>query len=169
MRKASAVVGSTIFFFLAPGIVAGYVPWRISGWRVAARAWNPWPVQGVGALLITAGLAALVECFARFAMQGRGTPAPPMSTERLVVSGLYRYVRNPMYVAVFAMVTGQGLLFGSRTVLVYAVCVWVGFTLFVLVYEEPTLRRRYGVQFTEYCAHVRRWAPRVRPWTAGDR
>jgi len=165
MRKASSVIGSTIFFVLAPGMVAGLVPWLLCGWRVAARAWNPWPVRGVGVLLILSGLAALVACFARFAVEGRGTPAPAMPTETLVVSGLYRYVRNPMYVAVFAMVAGEGLLFGSRVVLVYAACVWVGFTLFVLLYEEPTLRRRYGSSFDAYCAQVRRWTPRMRPWT----
>lgn len=165
MKKPVALIGSTAFFFLAPGIIAGYVPWRISAWRIEAQPWNPWPVRWLGGLVIAAGIAALVECFARFALHGRGTPAPPMPTETMVVSGLYRYVRNPMYVAVFAIVAGQGLLFGDRRVLLYAACVWLGFTVFVLLYEEPTLRRRYGSQFDTYCAHVRRWLPRLHPWT----
>jgi len=87
-----------------------------------------------------------------------------MPTEVLVVSGLYRYVRNPMYVAVFAIVLGQAVLFASGATAVYAACTWIACTLFVLLYEEPTLRRRYGAQYETYCRHVRRWIPRLTPW-----
>jgi protein-S-isoprenylcysteine O-methyltransferase Ste14 len=80
-----------------------------------------------------------------------------------VVAGLYRYVRNPMYVAVLALILGQGLFCGSVAVLAYGLCVWVACHLFVVAYEEPTLRRKFGAGYDQYCARVRRWIPRLRP------
>jgi len=167
MKNAAAALSTTIFFFAAPGFVAGLGPWWVNHWRFSSPPWDPLPLRWLGGALIVIGLVALVECFARFAISGRGTPAPPMPTERLVVSGLYRYVRNPMYLAVFTLIAGQGLLFGSRGTLEYAAGVWLAFALFVMAYEEPTLRRRYGAQYEEYCAHVRRWWPRRVAWNAG--
>jgi protein-S-isoprenylcysteine O-methyltransferase Ste14 len=164
MKKASAAFGSTAFFVVAPGFIAGLAPFWINHWRFSAPAWDSQPLRWAGAVLIGAGLIALVECFARFVHKGHGTPAPVAPTDTLVVSGLYRYVRNPMYVGVFAIIAGQGLLFGDAWTLVYAACVWVGFTVFVLAYEEPTLRRTYGVQYFLYCENVHRWWPRLRPW-----
>lgn len=160
----SAALGTTAFFFVAPGMVAGLVPWWLNGWRFSSPAWDPRPLKWAGAGLILAGLAVLIECFARFVTKGHGTPAPPMPTDTLVISGFYRYVRNPMYLAVCAVVAGQGLLFGDVRTLVYAACLWAGFTVFVMAYEEPTLRRRYSWQYAEYCSHVRRWWPRTRGW-----
>jgi protein-S-isoprenylcysteine O-methyltransferase Ste14 len=154
MKKALAAGATTLFFFLAPGLVAGLVPWLLSHWTFRSTTWDSPPF----------GLGALIECFVRFALRGRGTPAPLLPTEVLIVSGLYRFVRNPMYVAVFLIVAGQGVLFGSTPILLYAACVWTAFTLFVLLYEEPTLRRRFGQQYSEYCTHVHRWVPRLRPW-----
>lgn len=110
------------------------------------------------------GVAILVECFSRFAIAGRGTPAPIAPTENLVGSGLYRHVRNPMYVAVLAIIVGQVLVFGSLVLLGYAGLVWVLFHGFVLLHEEPTLRRKFGSSYDVYRANVRRWWPRVRPW-----
>src|SRR5262249_29181253 len=118
----------------------------------------------VGVLLIAAGLPILLDSFARFALQGLGTPAPIFPTRHLVVSGLFRYVRNPMYVAVVSLVLGQGLFFGSVRVLEYGIAVWAAFHLFVLIYEEPTLRRTYGAEYEQFCANVPRWIPRLRPW-----
>jgi protein-S-isoprenylcysteine O-methyltransferase Ste14 len=164
MKRTAAAIGSIAFFFVAPGFIAGLAPFWISRWHFSAPPWDPQPMRWLGVALIGTGLIALVECFARFVHRGHGTPAPPMPTETLVVSGLYRYVRNPMYVGVFAIISGQGLLFGDAGTLVYAACVWVGFTVFVKLYEEPTLRRRYGTQYLHYCANVRRWWPRLRPW-----
>jgi protein-S-isoprenylcysteine O-methyltransferase Ste14 len=120
----------------------------------------------VGVLLVVAGLAALLDSFARFALQGLGTPAPIFPTRHLVVSGLFRYVRNPMYVPVLSLILDQGLLFGSIRVLEYGIAVWVAFYLFVLVDEEPTLRNSYGLEYEEFCANVPRWIPRLRPWLA---
>jgi protein-S-isoprenylcysteine O-methyltransferase Ste14 len=91
-----------------------------------------------------------------------------MPTRRLVVSGLYRYVRNPMYVAVTSIIVGQGLLFGSVATLEYGAVVWLCFFLFVLAYEEPALRATYGDEYKRFCANVPRWIPRLRPWEAND-
>jgi len=118
----------------------------------------------LGALLICAGLPLLLDSFTRFALQGLGTPAPVAPPKHLVVSGLYRYVRNPMYVAVSSLIFGQGLLFGSVQVLKYGVAVFVGFHLFVLLYEEPVLRDKFGPEYDSYCRNVRRWWPRMKAW-----
>ena len=164
MRQTRAVLGSAIFLVLAPGIVAGYVPCRICRWHVGAPLLGISFVRVLGVLLIAAGLPVLLDSFARFALQGLGTPAPIFPTRHLVVSGLFRYVRNPMYVAVLSLIFGQGLLFGSIHVLEYGIAVWVAFYFFVLVYEEPTLRKSYGREYEEFCANVPRWIPRLRPW-----
>jgi protein-S-isoprenylcysteine O-methyltransferase Ste14 len=118
-------------------------------------------------LVIAAAVPIVLESFARFALQGVGTPAPVFPTQRLVVSGFYRYVRNPMYVAVVSIVLGQALVFGDVRVLAYGVVAWLVTHLFVLFYEEPTLRRTFGVEYENYCKHVRRWVPRLRPWQVG--
>jgi protein-S-isoprenylcysteine O-methyltransferase Ste14 len=163
MRQIASILGSAIFLVLAPGIVAGYIPWRICRWQFAAPLLGSWS-RVVGVLLIAAGLPVLLDSFARFALQGLGTPAPVFPTRHLVVSGLFRYVRNPMYVAVLSLILGQGLLFGSVRVLEYALAVLAGFYLFVLLYEEPTLRRSFGTEYEDFCANVPRWIPRLRPW-----
>jgi len=164
MRRLLAILGSAIFLVVAPGIVAGYVPWRICRWHVGAPLLGTSSLQLVGVLLIGAGLPVLLDSFARFALQGLGTPAPIAPTRHLVVSGLYQYVRNPMYVAVVTLILGQGLFFASLGVLEYGIAVWAGFSLFVLFYEEPTLRKSYGHEYEEFCANVPRWIPRLRPW-----
>jgi len=164
MRRILAILGSAIFLVIAPGMVAGYVPWRICRWHVGAPLLGSSLVRLVGVLLMAAGLPVLLDSFARFALQGLGTPAPIFPTSHLVVSGLFRYLRNPMYVAVVSLVLGQGLFFGSVRVLEYGVAVWAGFHLFVLIYEEPSLRKTYGPEYEQFCANVPRWIPRLRPW-----
>jgi len=158
------MLASAIFLVIAPGIVAGYVPWRISRWQVGAPLLGTVAFRVIGGLLILAALPVLLDSFARFALQGLGTPAPIFPTRHLVVSGLFRYVRNPMYVAVVSLILGQGLLFGSIRVLEYGIAVWGAFYLFVLIYEEPTLRKTYGPEYEQFCANVPRWIPRLRPW-----
>jgi protein-S-isoprenylcysteine O-methyltransferase Ste14 len=167
MRKLLAVLGSVVFFVVAPGVVAGLAPWWISG-RGSDTASLGWPLRGLGAVLIAAGAGVLLDSFARFALQGSGTPAPVFPTRHLVVSGLYRYVRNPMYVAVVAVIVGQSLLLGNARVLAYGAAVGVGFHVFVLLYEEATLRSTYGEEYVRFCAHVPRWIPRLRPWQPRD-
>jgi len=164
MRRGLPILGSAIFLVIAPGIVAGYMPWLICRWHLGAPLLGVSVLRIVGVALIAAGLPLLLDSIARFALQGLGTPAPVMPTRHLVVTGLYRYVRNPMYVSVLALSFGQGLLFGSIRVLEYGLAVWAGFFLFVLFYEEPTLRRTFGSEYEVFCANVPRWIPRLHPW-----
>ena len=163
MRRVFAILGSALFLVVAPGIVAGYVPWRITGWHMGVPLLGTSSFRLVGVLLIAAGLPVLLDSLTRFALHGLGTAAPVFPTRHLVVSGLYQYVRNPMYVAVVSLILGQGLFLGSVRVLEYGVAVWVGFSLFVLLYEEPTLRKSYGLEYEEFCANVPRWIPHLRP------
>ena len=167
MRVRNAAVGSLAFFIAAPGVVAGLVPWLLTGWQLAPMP--PWweLLRVLGLALIVGGLVVLIRAFGRFAIEGRGTPAPIAPTETLIVTGEYRFVRNPMYVAVLAMIVGQALLFGSVTLVIYGLLVWLAVAVFVRFYEEPTLTRRYGSQYLEYRAAVPAWLPRLRPWRGG--
>ena len=161
MSRQSAAIGTAIFFFVAPGIVAGLIPYLITFWQFEEMPPTYGIVRGIGVVLIAAGLAMLIESFVRFAVEGRGTPAPPAPTEQLVVRGAYRYVRNPMYVAVAAIILGQVLLFANWLLLIYAALVVLAFHLFVVFYEEPTLARTYGAAYDKYRAAVPRWFPHI--------
>ena len=158
----AAALGSLVFFLLAPGTVGGLIPWLITGWFLIP-GW-PTALRVVGVVVIVVGLALLVAAFAQFVYEGRGTPAPVAPTERLVVHGLYRFVRNPMYLAVGAVIIGQAVLFPSLGLLIWVAVFVVAVVIFVKVYEEPTLRRRYGDQYAAYCAAVPGWRPRLTPW-----
>jgi protein-S-isoprenylcysteine O-methyltransferase Ste14 len=162
MKRALAILGSAIFLVIAPGTLAGYGPWAICRWRMAPPFFGFFPIRMVGVLLIAAGLPVLLDSFARFAIQGLGTPAPVAPPQRLVVTGLYRYVRNPIYVAIVSLIFGQGLFFSSVGVLEYGLAVWLGFFAWVLIFEEPTLREKFGKDYEDYCARVPRWIPRLR-------
>jgi protein-S-isoprenylcysteine O-methyltransferase Ste14 len=122
-----------------------------------------WPQWTGAAVIVVAGLA-LVECFIRFALEGEGTPAPVAPTKKLVVKGLYRYVRNPMYVAVVGLILGQALLFESTQVAWYGAAIWFFFHVFVFFFEERRLRREFGADYVLYRANVPRWIPRLTPW-----
>jgi protein-S-isoprenylcysteine O-methyltransferase Ste14 len=161
MNRAGAWVGTTVFLFVAPGVVAGLVPWWLTGW--VAGSTNVALVV-VGWLLVVTGAAALLASFVRFAVEGRGTPAPVAPTDALVVGGLYRYVRNPMYLAVVAVILGQALILARPVLLGYAALVLATTATFVRVYEEPTLAERYGAEYDAYRAAVRGWWPRLHPW-----
>jgi protein-S-isoprenylcysteine O-methyltransferase Ste14 len=167
MRTRTAAVGSALFFLLAPCVVAGVIPWWLTRWDMRQPLVDGVATRAVGVLLIVVGAPVLITAFVRFVVEGTGTPAPVAPTKRLVVGGLYRYVRNPMYLAVLAIIVGQALLLGQRPLLTYALVVWAFFALFVKVYEEPTLRRRYGEQYDSYCRVVPGWIPRLRRWTDG--
>jgi protein-S-isoprenylcysteine O-methyltransferase Ste14 len=167
MNRPAAIVGSALFLAVAPGTLGVYVPWTLSRWQISPPLLGWEWLRIAGMVLILLGTPVLLECFARFAVKGLGTPAPVAPPQRLVVSGLYRYTRNPMYVAVVSIVVGQALLFGSRSVLEYAAVLWLGFFLFVVVYEEPALRSKFGPEFEAYCVHVRRWIPRPTPYVPG--
>jgi protein-S-isoprenylcysteine O-methyltransferase Ste14 len=158
------LLGSLLFFVVAPGTIAGWIPYRLTRWQMQPP-YLPVPgLRAAGALLIAIGLASLVECFLRFALVGLGTPAPVAPPKELVVSGQYRYVRNPMYVAIMALLLGQSLLLGRTLLLRYAAGIWLMFHVWVLVYEEPSLKDRFGAAYDTYRRHVRRWWPRLRPW-----
>jgi protein-S-isoprenylcysteine O-methyltransferase Ste14 len=163
--RVGAVLGSIGFLFAAPAIVAGLIPYLISGWRFQPPLLGLASTRLVGRVLTALAAGVVLESFGRFALVGRGTPAPVAPPQVLVVSGFYRHVRNPMYVAVVTAIVGQGLVFGSTALLVYAAVVWLLFESFVRFYEEPNLRRRFGEQYRRYCAQVPRWRPRFRPWT----
>jgi protein-S-isoprenylcysteine O-methyltransferase Ste14 len=158
MTKARAAAGSFVFLLLAPGVVAGVVPWLLTGWES-----NDWPllVRVLGGLLIAGGVGVLLHAFGRFVLEGLGTPAPVAPTERLVVGGLYRHVRNPMYVAVAATIIGQALLFGRPVLLAYAALFIAVVAAFVHLYEEPTLMSRYGDEYAAYRRAVPAWLPRL--------
>lgn len=160
--RTEAMLGSAAFFVIAPGTIAGLIPWLITHWRFGDDA--SLGVGAVGAVLMLMGLAILVECFARFALKGRGTPAPIAAPKELVVSGLYAHVRNPMYVAVELIIFGQSMLFASAALIAYGVTVWLAFMLFVLYYEEPRLKHEFPDAYAAYSAAVPRWFPRLKPW-----
>ena len=166
MRKAIAAAGSAAFFALAPGVMAGLVPWWLTGWE----AEHTWPALRVlGAALIAAGLVVLVHAFVRFVVEGVGTPAPVTPTDHLVVGGVYRHVRNPMYVAVAAIIVGQALVLGRPALLLYAAAFVAATAAFARWYEEPALRRRFGAEYEAYRRAVPGWWPRRRPWQGGER
>jgi len=126
------------------------------------------PLRAIGVVLILAAIPVLLESFGRFALQGIGTPAPVFPTRHLVVKGFYRYVRNPMYVAVVSLILGQGLLCGVIRLIEYAGFFWLLAHLFVVIYEEPTLQSTFGPEYEVFCVNVPRWIPRLRPWRADN-
>jgi protein-S-isoprenylcysteine O-methyltransferase Ste14 len=162
MRKPEATLGTAAFFAVAPGVVAGVVPGMLTGWRSAASVWAPLRVLGVA--LVAAGALVLVAAFTRFVTEGAGTPAPIAPTEELVVGGLYRHVRNPMYLAVVAVIVGQALMLGRPVLFAYAATVWAVVAAFVQWYEEPTLARTFGTSYENYRRAVPAWRPRLRAW-----
>ena len=166
MGRMGAIAGSAVFLVLAPGLVAGWIPWWISDWRLQAPFFGLPFVRVGGGILIALGAVGLLDSFARFAWQGVGTPAPVLPTRNLVVTGLYRSVRNPIYVSVVSAILGQALLFGNAMLLAYGGLVWLLFHIFVLAYEEPTLRNKFGSEYEAFCGEVPRWIPRLSPWTA---
>ena len=145
--------------------MGGLVPYALTGWDGSGA---PLALQVVGAALLAAGLGVLAHTVIRFAVEGLGTPFPGAPTENLVVGGLYRYVRNPMYLAVLAIILGQAAILGNATLLPYAAIFWLSVAGFVTFYEEPTLSARYGEQYTAYRRAVRGWWPRATPWRGDD-
>ncbi len=164
MTKTIAVLGSALFFVVAPSVLAGLIPWLMTRWEFLPPFFDLQATRAIGILLIVVGLPGLVDSFARFALQGLGTPAPIAPTQNLVVTGLYRYVRNPIYVAVVAIILGQAILFGDWRLAIYGGFMWLAFHAFVLAYEEPVLAQTFGAQYEEFRANVPRWIPRLSPW-----
>jgi protein-S-isoprenylcysteine O-methyltransferase Ste14 len=161
-RKARAALGSLIFLLVAPGVTAGLLPWTLTHWRMEPA---PLSLRVLGVLLIAAGVGFLLHAFARFVIEGLGTPAPVAPPKRLVVGGVYRYVRNPMYLAVGSTIVGQALLLGQPELLAYAAAFGAVVLCFVRLYEEPLLARQFGESYETYRRAVPGWLPRLTPWS----
>jgi protein-S-isoprenylcysteine O-methyltransferase Ste14 len=150
---------SLLFLIIAPGIVAGYIPLALmrNGPQLETGifAYLAFPLWGIGAVIV-------LWSFWNFLIQGRGTPAPIDPPKELVAVGFYRYVRNPMYVGVLAVIIGHFLWFGYWNLLIYAILVFIAFNAFVAYYEEPTLKRMFGTSYEEYLKKVPRWIPRFK-------
>ena len=150
---------SIIFFIFAPGVVAGYIP-------LALLRRGPQAETGIFAYLAfplwLIGLVMLLWSFWDFLVKGRGTPAPIDPPKELVATGFYRYVRNPMYVGVLAIIIGHFLWFRYWNLLIYAIVVFIAFNTFVTYYEEPTLKRKFGAAYEDYLKKVPRWIPRFK-------
>jgi protein-S-isoprenylcysteine O-methyltransferase Ste14 len=164
MAKTRAAIGSLVFLVVVPGVVAGLIPGVLTGWHLNRYLM---PAQLGGFVVAAAGVAVLLGAFAQFVLEGGGTPAPVAPPERLVVRGVYRYVRNPMYLAVGAVILGQAVALGQPILLVYLVVFVVAVFMFVRGYEEPTLRGRFGASYDAYVKAVPAWVPRLTPWTGG--
>ncbi len=164
MRRPVAALGSALFFVLAPGTVIGLVPWLLTGWRLQDPLPFWAPVRVLGVLLLVAGVGVAAQAFLRFVVEGLGTPAPIAAPERLVVGGMYRHVRNPMYVSLLVAIVGEALVLGRLSLVVYAAVVGAISWLFVRLHEEPALRRRFGAQYEASRRAVPGWWPRLRPW-----
>ena len=155
-------VRSLLWTILFPGFFAGYVPWRFFGLgQIRLEGLNPTSLPGL--ICIGLGLVLLAACIVEFARSGRGTLSPLDPPRHLVIRGLYKYVRNPMYLSVTTVVLGEVLVTHSLALASYWLIWFVGVNLFVMGYEEPTLRRRFGSAYDEYTAHVGRWVPRFPP------
>jgi protein-S-isoprenylcysteine O-methyltransferase Ste14 len=151
---------------IVPFVLAGLIPLWITRWQFRPAFFGLELTRAIGVILILAGVPGLVDSFARFALQGLGTPAPIAPTQKLVVTGLYRYVRNPIYVAVVAVILGQAVLFGDWRLIVYGALFWLACHVFVVAYEEPTLKRTFGAEYESFRDNVPRWMPRLTPWRA---
>jgi protein-S-isoprenylcysteine O-methyltransferase Ste14 len=159
MSRGTAAVGTVVFLLLAPGVVAGVIPWLLTRWEVEKALWIP--LRLAGGVILASSVGVLLHAFARFVVEGIGTPAPVAPTERLVIGGLYRYVRNPMYLAVVGAIVGQALLLGQLELVGYAALVAAAFVVFVRWYEEPTLHRQFGEEYDAYRRAVPGWRPRL--------
>ena len=158
MTQAIGPILKTILFTIfVPGTVAGLVPfWLLDAFQ------RPGPVAWVGVVVILLGAAIYFRCAWEFAVRGLGTPAPIAPTKFLVTTALHRYVRNPMYIGVFTVLVGEAVTFRSAVLLGYAAFFCVPVQLFVVFYEEPTLRRQFGESYEEYRRSVPRWVPKIR-------
>lgn len=153
-----------IFMAIAPATVTIYLPYALFPSNHAPQDGS---LRYLGLLPILVGAGIECWCAWDFAVKGRGTPAPIDPPKELVASGLYSRVRNPMYVGVMSILLGEALLFVSRFMLTYSLIVFAGFNLFVLFYEEPTLRRKFGESYERYCRTVPRWLPLLNAGGAG--
>jgi protein-S-isoprenylcysteine O-methyltransferase Ste14 len=166
-ERRRAVLG-TAAFAVAPMVAAGVVPWLLTRWQARTPVPGGLPARAAGAVLTAGGAAVVIESFIRFAREGVGTPAPIAPTKYLVVTGPFRYVRNPIYVALLAMILGEALMLGRPKLLGYCAVMCVPVGLFVRLYEEPALERQFGEGYRLYKRNVPGWLPRLTPWSAAE-
>src|SRR3974390_1506030 len=166
MSKITAILGSALFFLVAPAMLAGVIPWSMTHWEFRPPFLAAEATRLAGVALIIAGVPGVLDSFARFALEGLGTPAPIAPPRNLVVSGLCRYVRNPIYVAVVAVILGQAVLFADWRLLWYGALLWLFFHVWVVMIEEPTLKQTFGTEYESFRNNVPRWIPRLMPWRA---
>ena len=165
-NRRSVIVSILFVLFGGPGIVLLYLPLWITRFRIPPGE-PVWQIA-IAAALIVAGLAPGLESVRRFIYVGRGTLVPVAPPEHLIVSGFYRYVRNPMYVGVMVALTGEAILFWNRGIAIEALLAFVGFNIFILLHEEPSLTRHHPEEYSLYKRNVPRWLPRLTPWNAGQ-
>jgi protein-S-isoprenylcysteine O-methyltransferase Ste14 len=163
VRALGLALRSFLWAVLFPGLIAGYIPWRYFGLRSVVLDLRQ-PLHWAGLLAVVSGTVLLALCIREFARSGGGTLSPVDPPRVLVVRGLYRWVRNPMYLSVSLILLGEVLLTRSGDLLAYWVVWFAVVNLFVRGYEEPTLRRQFGAAYDRYAAAVGRWLPRQRPW-----
>ena len=156
MRRFWASLGSLVFFIIAPGTILGLIPWSLTHWHIGPPFLGIEVLRWVGVALIVLGLLPLLSSFVRFAWDGLGTPAPIAPPTRLVVTGFYRRVRNPIYVALLVILLGEALLFGDERVAVWGVLFWMFTFAVVVIVEEPALRQQFGTEYETYCRNVPR-------------
>jgi protein-S-isoprenylcysteine O-methyltransferase Ste14 len=147
-----------LFTIIHPGIVAGLIPYLILGDKVNSGFVQPLQIhQYAGAMVFIMGFIILLNCIVNFAVRGRGTLSPADPTKKLVISGLYRLSRNPMYASVMLILAGEAIFFRSVNLWIYSIVVFIGFNIFILLFEEPRLRKDFGEEYKTYCKKVRRW------------
>ena len=155
-----SVIGTLVSAPLFVGTVIVYVPYTLTAWRFQPAFFGWEPLRWIGAALVLAAVPVLFDFLVRFVREGHGTPVPVAPPGRLVVSGSFRFVRNPAYFAALAAIAGQGLLCENKSVLIYALGMGLVFHLLVVGYEEPALHRKFGADYEAYCRRVPRWLPR---------
>ncbi|MBI2192607.1 MAG: isoprenylcysteine carboxylmethyltransferase family protein [Planctomycetes bacterium] len=155
------LIKTLLFIALAPGSIVALIPWAILWSARGGVPWPPGPWNWPGLAMIAAGAFIAVHSMGAFAFLGKGTPVPIDPPRFLVRQGFYQAVRNPMYVGILGILVGESVLFSSPRLLVYAAAVGVMFHLFVVLYEEPTLGKKFGSPYEDYCRSVPRWIPRA--------
>jgi protein-S-isoprenylcysteine O-methyltransferase Ste14 len=154
----SLILRNLFFTLIHPGLVIGLIPYWILGNKAVKSFPKPlYPYQYLGILLFIIGLIVLFDCIIRFLVEGRGTLSPIDPTKRLVITGLYKYSRNPMYLGVMMILIGEAIFFQSGNLWIYLVLIFIIFNLFIMLVEEPRLRRDFGEDYYQYCRKVRRW------------
>ena len=154
----SLLLRNLFFTILQPGLVAGAAPYFILGQNFSKSMAQQWqPLQYVALIVFAIGLIILFSCVLRFAVEGRGTISPVDPTKKLVIGGLYRFSRNPMYMGVMLILIGEALFFQSTSLWIYVLVILLAFHIFILLHEEPRLRKAFGKEYIEYCKKVRRW------------